>query len=162
MTHMSHMHTHTHTHKPTHSQTYTHTHTPELGTFGIFLIFSIKNLFICFFHQVNTLFLHKSYLKKTTPSQINLIKNAKNSFLIIENIQKYQKVPRSETHTYTHTDTHPFTIINTQTHWGTKCKKQFLLKRFMTKESVGRFALRLFADMRSKQRCGLEILFQLL
>ena len=37
------------------------------------------------FYQVNNLFLHQSYLKspKPTPSQINLIKNAKNHFLLL-------------------------------------------------------------------------------
>ena len=35
------------------------------------------------FYKVNNLFLHQSYLEKLIPSQINLIKNAKNHFLLL-------------------------------------------------------------------------------
>ena len=39
------------------------------------------------FYQVNNLFLHQSHLKKPTPSQINLIKNAKNHFLLLKKLK---------------------------------------------------------------------------
>ena len=52
----------------------------ELGTFSIFECFNNKKWFFCIFYQVNNLFLHQSYLKKPTPSQMNSIKNAKNHF----------------------------------------------------------------------------------
>ena len=39
------------------------------------------------FYQVNNLFLHRSYLEKPTPGQINLIKNAKNHFLLLKNFK---------------------------------------------------------------------------
>ena len=49
-------------------------------------------IFFIFYH-VKSLFLHLSFLKKPTPSQINLIKDAKKSFFIYEKIQKYHKRP---------------------------------------------------------------------
>ena len=47
-------------------------------------------IFLHFF-QVNTLFLHQSYLKSPLPSQMNLIKHARNHFLLLKKIQKYRK-----------------------------------------------------------------------
>ena len=49
------------------------------------------------FYKVDNLFLHQSYLKHSTPSQISLCKK---TFFIIEKIQKYRKCPalRSSTH----------------------------------------------------------------
>ena len=53
-----------------------------------FLFFSIKKWFFCIFYQVNNLFLHQSYLKSLlTPSQITLIKNAKNHFLLLKKLK---------------------------------------------------------------------------
>ena len=37
------------------------------------------------FYQINNLFLHQSYLKSPTPSQIDLIKNPKNQLLLLKN-----------------------------------------------------------------------------
>ena len=45
--------------------------------------FNNKKLFFSIFYQVN-LFLHWVLFKKPTPSQINLIKNAKNHFLLVK------------------------------------------------------------------------------
>ena len=47
------------------------------------------------FYEDNNLNLHKSYLQKPTPSQINLIKNAKSLFLF-KKIKKYRKCPALE------------------------------------------------------------------
>ena len=47
-----------------------------------------KNLY-----QVNNQFLHQSYLKSPLPRQINLIKNAKNHFLLLKKLNKYIKCP---------------------------------------------------------------------
>ena len=44
---------------------------PELGTFGIFDIFTTnKKLFIRIFYQVNNLFLQQSYLKSPPPVKL--------------------------------------------------------------------------------------------
>ena len=51
--------------------------------FWIFLI--IKNDFLHFFYQVNSLFLHQSYLKSPLP--VKLIKNAKNNFLLMNKLK---------------------------------------------------------------------------
>ena len=54
---------------------------PELGTWGIFFIFSIiKNVF---FYQVNSLFLHQSYWKILLPVKLTWQKNPKNNFLLL-------------------------------------------------------------------------------
>ena len=51
-------------------------------------------MIICIFYHVNNLFLPQSALfKKHTPSQINLIKNAKNRFLLLPKIKAYRKCP---------------------------------------------------------------------
>ena len=68
---------------------------PELGTFGIFPFFYNKKWFFCFFYKVHNLFLHQSYFKKPTPSQIYFIKNAKNQFLLLIKLQKIPQVPSS-------------------------------------------------------------------
>ena len=52
--------------------------------------FNNKKWFFCTFYQVNNLFLHQSYLKSPIPSQINLTKKCKKSFLISEKIKKYR------------------------------------------------------------------------
>ena len=44
----------------------------------------MKKLIFCIFYQVNKLFLHQYDLKSPCPSQINLIKNAKNQFLSLK------------------------------------------------------------------------------
>ena len=45
---------------------------------SVFLnFFNHKTIIFCMFYEDNNLNLHKSYLQKPTPSQINLIKNAK-------------------------------------------------------------------------------------
>ena len=52
------------------------------GHFRHFLYsFTNKKWYFGIFYQVNNLFLHQSYLKSPTPSQISLIKNATNHFL---------------------------------------------------------------------------------
>ena len=61
------------------------------GHFRHFLIFSMIKHFMHFFYQVNNLFLHQSYLK--TPCQINLIKNAKNHFLLLK---KFKNTSRAQ------------------------------------------------------------------
>ena len=50
-------------------------------------------MIFCIFYEDNNLFLHQTYFKKPTPSQINLIKNAKNHFLLVKKLQKYRKCP---------------------------------------------------------------------
>ena len=66
--------------------------TSRAGHFRYF--FNNKIWFFCTFYQVSNLFLHQSYIKKPTPSQINLIKNAKNNFYCWKN-SKIPKVPSS-------------------------------------------------------------------
>ena len=44
-------------------------------------------MIFCIFYQVNNQFLHQSYLKSPVPSQINLIKNAKNQFLSVKKLK---------------------------------------------------------------------------
>ena len=67
----------------------------ESGHFRYFLNFFNNNkLFFGIFHKSDNLFLHQSYLKSPTPSQINLTKNAKNPFFISETIKK-TKAPSS-------------------------------------------------------------------
>ena len=56
--------------------------TRAAGHFRYFC-FNNKKWYFCIFYQVNNLFLHQSYLQKPTPSQINLIKNATNPFLLL-------------------------------------------------------------------------------
>ena len=63
----------------------TSTRVARAGHFRYFYIFSIiKNEFFAFFYQVNNLFLHRVLSKKPTPSQIILIQNAKNHFLLLK------------------------------------------------------------------------------
>ena len=58
------------------------------GHFRYFLAFSIlKNDFLPFF-QVNNYLCTSPIKKKPTPSQINLIKNAKNHFLLLKKFPK--------------------------------------------------------------------------
>ena len=44
-------------------------------------------MIFCIFDQVSNLFLHQYYFKKPTPSQINLIINAKNNFLLLNKLK---------------------------------------------------------------------------
>ena len=53
----------------------------------------ITNLSFCIFYQIDSPFPAPVLLEKPTPSQINLTKNAKNLFFIIEKNQKYRKCP---------------------------------------------------------------------
>ena len=73
----------------------------RVGHFRYFLIFSIiKNIFFCIFYQVKKPISAPVLLKKSTLSQINLIKNEKIIF-IIEKIQKYQSFKaRNQSHVY--------------------------------------------------------------
>ena len=50
------------------------------------------NANVAFFDKLTTYFCTIRIIKPT-PSQINLIRNAKKSFFIIEKIQKYRKCP---------------------------------------------------------------------
>ena len=65
---------------------------PELGTWGIFNFSIIKNNFFAFFIKLIT-YSKPVLFKKPTPSQINLIKNAKKKKFFIEKIKKYRKCP---------------------------------------------------------------------
>ena len=71
----------------THTHTYTHTRTIVQSWALEVFFFNNKKLFFYIFYQVNSLFLHQSYFKKHTPSQINLIKNAKNHFLWLKKLK---------------------------------------------------------------------------
>ena len=63
------------------------------GHFRYFSIFSlIKKEFFCIFIKCITYFCTVLF-KKPTPSQINLIKNARNHFFIVKKFQKYLKCP---------------------------------------------------------------------
>ena len=46
------------------------------------------------FYKVDNLFMHQSYFKNTLPGKINLIKIAKNHFLLLK-ISQIPKVPSS-------------------------------------------------------------------
>ena len=48
------------------------------------------------FFQANNLFLHQSYLKNPPPSQINLIKNAKNYFLLVNKLKNSESAQLCE------------------------------------------------------------------
>ena len=67
-------------------------------------------MFFFIFYQINNLFLHQSYLKKPTPSQINLIKNVRIIFYYWKN-SKIPKVPSSVTWFIT------VKIVLNVTHW---------------------------------------------
>ena len=55
------------------------------GHFWYFSIYSIiKNDFFCIFYEDKNLFLHQSYFKKPTPSQINLRKDAKSHIWLLK------------------------------------------------------------------------------
>ena len=60
-----------------------------------FYFFNNKKWFFCTFYKINNLFLHQSYLKTPTPSQISLIKNARSHFLLLKKYLKKPKVPSS-------------------------------------------------------------------
>ena len=57
------------------------------GHFRYFGIFSNNKKIICIFYEDSKLFLHQSYLQKPTPSQISLIKNAKNHFYLVKKLK---------------------------------------------------------------------------
>ena len=66
---------------------------PQSWALSVFLnFFSIKKIFFAFFIKLISYFFTIP-IKKPTPSQINLIKNAKQKFFIIQKIQKYRKCP---------------------------------------------------------------------
>ena len=64
----------------------------ELEVF--FEFFQQQKMIFCIFYQVNSLFLHQFYLKSSLPRQINLIKNAKNHFLLLK---KFKSETETET-----------------------------------------------------------------
>ena len=67
------------------------------GHFRYFLIFSIiKNVFFCIFIKLITYFCTESYLKKPTPSQINLIKKCKNYFLLLKKLKNTESAQLCE------------------------------------------------------------------
>ena len=67
----------------------------ELGTIGIFEFFQSQNMIFLIFYQVNKNISAPVLFKQPTPSQINLIKKAKNHFLLLKKFLKNPKVPSS-------------------------------------------------------------------
>ena len=66
------------------------------GHFRYFNFFSDKKWFSAFFISLMTCFCTRLIYKAHTPSQINLTKHSKNSFLVAENIPKYRKCPSDD------------------------------------------------------------------
>ena len=62
--------------------------------------FNSKKLFFSIFYQVHNIFLHWVLFKKPTPSQINLIKNAKNHFILLKKLKNTESAQSSAIGTF--------------------------------------------------------------
>ena len=89
-------------HKSTH--THTHRHRDQSRALEVFFhLFNNKKWSVCIFYQINNLFLTPVLFKKPTPSQLKLIKKAKNHILLLKKFKNTSKCPAlTETHTHTH------------------------------------------------------------